>query len=123
MIRLKNVTKSYPAKAEENGGVIRALDNISHGRLSVGFGRAFLPDEFEAFEISMDESRQRFTDGVEACRLLWSEEDVEWKGAFHRFGPVTASAQKRLASSSSNSTWFRISQRSKTSCLRNTSTA
>src|SRR5215467_10171138 len=29
MIRLKNVTKSYPAKAEENGGVIRPLDNIS----------------------------------------------------------------------------------------------
>jgi putative ABC transport system ATP-binding protein len=29
MIRLKSVTKSYPAKAEENGGVIRALDNIS----------------------------------------------------------------------------------------------
>src|SRR5690349_16138407 len=29
MIRLKNVTKAYPAKAEENGAVIRALDNIS----------------------------------------------------------------------------------------------
>jgi putative ABC transport system ATP-binding protein len=29
MIRLKNVTKSYPAKAEANGGVIRALDAIS----------------------------------------------------------------------------------------------
>jgi putative ABC transport system ATP-binding protein len=29
MIRLKDVTKSYPAKAEENGGVIRALDHIS----------------------------------------------------------------------------------------------
>jgi len=30
MIKLKNVTKSYPAKAEErNGGLIRALDNIS----------------------------------------------------------------------------------------------
>ena len=29
MIRLKNVTKSYPAKAEANGGLIRALDNIS----------------------------------------------------------------------------------------------
>jgi putative ABC transport system ATP-binding protein len=29
MIRLRNVTKSYPAKAEENGAVIRALDNIS----------------------------------------------------------------------------------------------
>ncbi|HEY1272582.1 MAG TPA: ATP-binding cassette domain-containing protein [Terriglobales bacterium] len=29
MIRLQGVTKSYPAKAEENGGLIRALDNIS----------------------------------------------------------------------------------------------
>ncbi len=29
MIRLKSVTKSYPAKADENGAVIRALDNIS----------------------------------------------------------------------------------------------
>src|SRR5438477_4607251 len=29
MIKLKNVSKRYPAKAEENGGVIRALDDIS----------------------------------------------------------------------------------------------
>src|SRR6266567_654824 len=30
MIRLKSVTKSYPAKAEQNnGGLIRALDDIS----------------------------------------------------------------------------------------------
>jgi putative ABC transport system ATP-binding protein len=29
MIRLKNVSKLYPARAEANGGVIRALDDIS----------------------------------------------------------------------------------------------
>jgi ABC-type oligopeptide transport system ATPase subunit len=30
MIQLKNVTKSYPARAEENnGGLINALDDIS----------------------------------------------------------------------------------------------
>ena len=29
MIRLKDVVKAYPAKAEANGAVIRALDNIS----------------------------------------------------------------------------------------------
>ncbi|HEY6898888.1 MAG TPA: ATP-binding cassette domain-containing protein, partial [Rhodocyclaceae bacterium] len=29
MIRLEHVSKLYPAKAEENGGVIRALDNVS----------------------------------------------------------------------------------------------
>jgi putative ABC transport system ATP-binding protein len=35
MIKLKSVSKVYPAKAEANGGVIRALDNIS---LSVDAG-------------------------------------------------------------------------------------
>jgi putative ABC transport system ATP-binding protein len=29
MIRLNNVTRAYPARAEANGGMIRALDNIS----------------------------------------------------------------------------------------------
>ncbi|MFI6442574.1 LLM class flavin-dependent oxidoreductase [Streptomyces sp. NPDC050759] len=70
-------------------GKLAMLDNISKGRLDVGFGRAFLPDEFEAFEISMDESRPRFEEGVEACRRLWSEEKVEWRGEFFRFGPLT----------------------------------
>lgn len=70
-------------------GKLAMLDNISRGRLDVGFGRAFLPDEFAAFEVPMDESRARFDEGVEAVRRLWSEEDVVWEGAFHRFGPVT----------------------------------
>ena len=29
MIKLKNVSKLYPARAEAGGGVIRALDDIS----------------------------------------------------------------------------------------------
>ncbi|GJF33156.1 luciferase [Kitasatospora sp. NE20-6] len=70
-------------------GKLAMLDNISRGRLDVGFGRAFLPDEFTAFEVSMDESRARFDEGVEAVRRLWAEEDVVWKGTFHTFGPLT----------------------------------
>lgn len=70
-------------------GKLAMLDNISHGRLQVGFGRAFLPDEFDAFQLSMDESRARFDEGMEACRRLWSEEDVVFEGRFHSFGPVT----------------------------------
>jgi alkanesulfonate monooxygenase SsuD/methylene tetrahydromethanopterin reductase-like flavin-dependent oxidoreductase (luciferase family) len=77
---------THPVKL---AGKLAMLDNISHGRLEVGFGRAFLPEEFEAFEIPMDESRPRFDEGVEACRRLWSEENVVWQGRFHRFGPVT----------------------------------
>ncbi|MFI2238488.1 LLM class flavin-dependent oxidoreductase [Streptomyces chrestomyceticus] len=70
-------------------GKLAMLDNLSGGRLDVGFGRAFLPDEFDWFEVPMSESRARFDEGLEACRRLWTEENVEWKGQFHTFGPIT----------------------------------
>ncbi|MBY8845356.1 LLM class flavin-dependent oxidoreductase [Streptomyces sp. SP2-10] len=67
------------------------LDNISEGRLDVGFGRAWLPQEFEWLGVSIDESRRRFSEGIEACRRLWTEENVVFEGEFHSFGPVTLS--------------------------------
>jgi natural product biosynthesis luciferase-like monooxygenase protein len=70
-------------------GKLAMLDNLSHGRLDVGFARAFLPVEFDAFQVSMDESRARFEEGIAACLRLWTEEDVVWRGRFHQFGPVT----------------------------------
>ncbi|WP_282700362.1 LLM class flavin-dependent oxidoreductase [Streptomyces sp. CC219B] len=70
-------------------GKLAMLDNLSQGRLDAAFGRAFLPDEFEAFGVSIDESRRRFTENVAAIQKLWSEEDVVWDGEFHSFGPVT----------------------------------
>ncbi|MFJ8361637.1 LLM class flavin-dependent oxidoreductase [Streptomyces sp. NPDC093984] len=77
---------THPVKL---AGKLAMLDHLSHGRLDVGFGRAFLPTEFEAFGVSMDESRARFAEGVEAIRRLWTEENLVWEGSFHRFGPVT----------------------------------
>ncbi len=65
------------------------LDNISGGRVDAAFGRAFLPDEFKAFGIPIDESKDRFVEGVQAIKRLWSEEDVVFEGRFHQFGPVT----------------------------------
>jgi alkanesulfonate monooxygenase SsuD/methylene tetrahydromethanopterin reductase-like flavin-dependent oxidoreductase (luciferase family) len=65
------------------------LDNLSKGRLDVGFGRAFLPLEFEAFQVPMAQSRARFEETVAACSRLWQEQDVVWEGEFHQFGPVT----------------------------------
>ncbi|MEU1037786.1 LLM class flavin-dependent oxidoreductase [Streptomyces sp. NPDC005551] len=77
---------THPVKL---AGKLAMLDHLSHGRLDVGFGRGFLPTEFEAFQVDMDESRARFQEGVEACRRLWTEEDLVFEGRFHRFGPVT----------------------------------
>lgn len=72
-------------------GETAMLDAISKGRLDVGFGRAFLPEEFDAFQRSMDESRGRFEGGIAAVRRLWTERDVVYEDAFYRFGPVTSS--------------------------------
>lgn len=77
---------THPVKL---AGKLAMLDNLSHGRLDVGFGRAFLPQEFAAFGVPMSSSRARFADGVEICRRLWTESDVEVETDWVRFGPVT----------------------------------
>jgi alkanesulfonate monooxygenase SsuD/methylene tetrahydromethanopterin reductase-like flavin-dependent oxidoreductase (luciferase family) len=72
-------------------GELAMLDCLSHGRLVAGFGRAFLPEEFDAFQRPMDESRARFEGGIAAVRRLWTETDVVYEDAFYRFGPITSS--------------------------------
>lgn len=72
-------------------GETAMLDAISHGRLDVGFARAFLPEEFDAFERSMDESRARYEHGIEAVVKLWTQQNVVHHDPFYRFGPITSS--------------------------------
>jgi natural product biosynthesis luciferase-like monooxygenase protein len=65
------------------------LDCLSNGRLEAGFARAFLPEEFDAFQVPMDESRARFEEGIAAVKRLWTESEVRFDGPFHQFGPVS----------------------------------
>src|SRR5439155_25192655 len=45
-------------------GELAMLDCISNGRLDAGFARAFLPDEFEAFGVAIEDSRARYDEGI-----------------------------------------------------------
>jgi natural product biosynthesis luciferase-like monooxygenase protein len=76
---------NHPVKL---AGELAMLDNLCHGRLDVGVGRAFIPKEFEAFGVRMDESRARFEEGLEIMLRLWSEERVTHRGAFHTLRDV-----------------------------------
>ena len=76
---------NHPVKL---AGELAMLDNVSGGRLDVGFGRAFIPKEFEVFGISMDESRARFEEGIDIITRLWTEDRVTYQGKFHRFHDV-----------------------------------
>ena len=71
-------------------GEIGMLDAISGGRLEAGFARAFLPHEFARFGISVNESRDRFTEGMEQVRLLLEQENVTSEGRFHSFRDTTS---------------------------------
>src|SRR5918996_5010330 len=64
---------NHPVKL---AGELAMLDNLCHGRLDVGVGRAFIPKEFEAFGVRMDESRARFEEGLEVMLRLWTDERV-----------------------------------------------
>ena len=71
-------------------GEIGMLDAISGGRVEIGLARAFLPHEFARFGVNLDESRERFDEGLEQIRRLLEEENVTMDGKFHRFRNVTS---------------------------------
>ena len=64
------------------GGDLAMLDNMSKGRLDAGFGRAFLPKEFEVYGVPMSESRERFEEAIGIIRRLWVEEKISFRGKF-----------------------------------------
>jgi alkanesulfonate monooxygenase SsuD/methylene tetrahydromethanopterin reductase-like flavin-dependent oxidoreductase (luciferase family) len=78
---------SHPVKLAAQ---LAQLDHLSRGRLDVGFARAFIPAEFGAFGVSMQDSRQRFEEGITAVKKLWTDENFRWEGRFHQFGPLKA---------------------------------
>jgi len=65
------------------------IDALCHGRLDIGFARAFLPQEFRHFEVDIEESVERFEEGIEQVQLLMENENVTSKGKFHSFVDVT----------------------------------
>jgi alkanesulfonate monooxygenase SsuD/methylene tetrahydromethanopterin reductase-like flavin-dependent oxidoreductase (luciferase family) len=71
-------------------GELGMLDALSDGRLDIGFARAFLPHEFAAFGVPLDESRARFDEGVEQVRLLLENEVASHTGRFHSFRDITS---------------------------------
>lgn len=64
------------------------LDGLSNGRLDVGIARAFMPHEFHAFGIDLNESRERFEEGIAALKLLWQEKRASFHGTYHTFEQV-----------------------------------
>ncbi|MBI3767939.1 MAG: LLM class flavin-dependent oxidoreductase [Deltaproteobacteria bacterium] len=65
------------------------VDAISEGRLEVGFARGYMPYEFAALGVPIDQSRERFVATVETVLRLWTEESVSVDTPFFSFRDAT----------------------------------
>lgn len=69
-----------------------AVDQLSGGRLRFGIGRGIFSYDFDVLGIPSSESRERFEEGWEVIRRLWTEDEVSHHGKHfsfehHRLGP------------------------------------
>ena len=70
-----------PLRVAENAAV---LDLLSGGRLRLGFGRGLARREFEAFGMSMDESRERFDEAAPMIVNALNTGFIEGKGKYYQ---------------------------------------
>jgi probable F420-dependent oxidoreductase len=66
---------------------LATLDAVSDGRLDVGLGLGWMPEEFEAVGVPMPQRGARAEEFVAALRALWTDEVVEFHGRFYRIPP------------------------------------
>jgi alkanesulfonate monooxygenase SsuD/methylene tetrahydromethanopterin reductase-like flavin-dependent oxidoreductase (luciferase family) len=77
---------SHPVKVASETAM---LDALSGGRLDVGYARAYLPREFDAFGVSMSTSRDRFNHIIAAVDELWTEPVASYKCDHFAFDEVS----------------------------------
>ena len=64
------------------------LDNLSGGRLNVGFGRGFDQTEMKAFGVTTDTSYEQFRENVEIVLRAWQQDQLTFKGKNHSFKEI-----------------------------------
>ncbi len=64
---------------------LATLDVLSHGRVVLGVGIGWLREEFEAMGVDFETRGRRAVEGIEAMRVLWSEDAPSYQGQFVRF--------------------------------------
>ncbi|HSE89143.1 MAG TPA: LLM class F420-dependent oxidoreductase [Candidatus Binatia bacterium] len=104
---------------------LTTLDILSEGRLKVGFGIGWSPDEYEAAGAAWQERGKRADELIQALKKIWTTDPVEFQGKYYRIpksviGPkpvqkphppiymaaYTPSAMKRVAAEANG--WFPV---------------
>jgi probable F420-dependent oxidoreductase len=63
---------------------LTTLDAVSDGRLDVGLGIGWAPEELEAVGVPMSERGARAEEFVRCLKAIWDDDPVEFSGTFYR---------------------------------------
>lgn len=67
---------------------LATLDVLSGGRLTVGVGAGWLPEEFRALGAAFAERGAMTDEAIRIMRALWSEDRARFSGRFFEFGDL-----------------------------------
>ncbi len=76
----------HPMMVAEEGAMV---DMISGGRLIMGVGAGYAPEEFAAFGCSLKERGSRLEEGAALLHRLWTEEKVTHRGKHFQVNDAT----------------------------------
>ena len=76
----------HPVTVAEEGAMV---DMISGGRLILGIGAGYAPEEFAAFGYSIKERGSRLEEGASLLHRLWTEQNVTHRGRHYQADNVT----------------------------------
>lgn len=68
---------------------IAMVDNLSGGRVSVGYGRGTSPIEYAGFRVAMDESRERFAEALSVVTGALTRERFSHQGRFFQIPEIS----------------------------------
>lgn len=67
---------------------VATLDVVSGGRVELGVGAGWMPEEWAAAGVGFAGRGRRLDEALDVCRRLWSETVVAHQGEFYAFPPV-----------------------------------
>ena len=76
---------NHPVRVAERASV---LDNLSGGRLEMGFGRS-TPREWAIFHIDGDETRPVLEEILHLMPQIWTQDSFQYDGEYFQIAPIT----------------------------------
>ena len=74
---------------------LATLDIVSGGRLVVGLGTGYMPEEFEAFGVPFEERVPRLEECIALLEALWTQDPVTFEGRFWQLRDAPVHLQAR----------------------------